>query len=477
MAPKVIVRKPPKPNPPNPGSTDPGPVHLRPGSPSNSDGPAAKIPRPALPDKTADAETGGDSSRQTTPPPPAIIISDLPVAVETRLHSDVMQVLNYRFLPPNSLPPADGHGIRTFLGRQFVDLAEGWVVQVRRDTVTGAYRATQASELGASGPPLFLDRVTMTWRPAEPDPSSGDGHKIDIDVDLLVQTVRNGSMEDPEISAGRTDTIESFLPAGAVVFARGLRQFPAEQAAVTYSELKAAELMFSEAKQAVDLNYIEAKVVIESYFGSRHEVATDRFYDSLSRGASLANEYQGEWGVDKFMCVDLDVYHQALVHKNDARGRIFIILENIKEGFHTVLGHEMLHVSRVSGFDSVSPGAVDYFYLRPEVLHTLKVPTSAHDIPERGVSEIIMQGGLTVEYLQITRIYEAQFINAVSEYSGVPNVFNIQTAVDFFNANPVIRAEMASRNNDSIVFAAKSMQQLHQARVADSQLFNSLINA
>ncbi|WP_224790621.1 hypothetical protein [Pseudomonas fluorescens] len=384
---------------------------------------------------------------------------------------------NYRFSPPAKLPPADDQGIRTYKERQFVDLAIGGVVQVRRDSVTGVYRAILASELGASGPALFFDRGTMTWLLAAPLPSSGVSHVIDIDVDEIIHNVRNGQDSDGLIDEGQNDRFERNLSPGSTIVARGLRQFSPEQAALMHSELKAVERIFFDANNAVGLNYREAEGVFESYFGGSHEVAIDRFSDSLLRGQALSKEYQGLWGVDKFMGVDSGGSCKAWIYTLDFHGRIFISLKHMRDGtLDIMLGHEMLHANRINRFTSVGPGAVDFFYLDVSMQHTLGRPIPAYDIPERGLSHIIMQGGLTAEYLSAFTSNHHRFIHGVSEYLGIPADFDLQTAVNLFNANPGLRAQMASRNADSIIWAAKSMQQLHQSSIAEYQWLDSLID-
>ena len=51
-------------------------------------------------------------------------------------------------------------------------------------------------------------------------------------------------------------------------------------------------------------------------------------------------------------------------------------------------------------------------------------------------------------------------------------ILDLKTAVKLFNANPLMRAHMASNNADSIIYAAKSMQVLHRAKTEYAWLYS-----
>lgn len=130
------------------------------------------------------------------------------------------------------------------------------------------------------------------------------------------------------------------------------------------------------------------------------------------------------------------------------------------------LGHEMLHTNRIDRFQTIGPNAADYFYLDSRLGRLLDWDSLAvYDVPERGVSEAIMRGGLTVEYLNAFTNDHDNFLFGVSDYLGVGDDLALQAAVDLFNANPSLRAHLAVNNADSLVYAAKSMQTLHRSKI------------
>lgn len=65
------------------------------------------------------------------------------------------------------LPPADDQGLRTFKGRDYVDLPDDRVALVKKDPDTGLYRARLPSELSPSGPVLIRDAQSRLWHPLD----------------------------------------------------------------------------------------------------------------------------------------------------------------------------------------------------------------------------------------------------------------------------------------------------------------------
>ena len=140
------------------------------------------------------------------------------------------------------------------------------------------------------------------------------------------------------------------------------------------------------------------------------------------------------------------------------------------------LGHEMLHTNRIDRFKAVGPNAADFFYLDASMRSLLGAePQTIYDVAERGVSEVIMRGGLTVDYLNAFSNQHDSFLFRISDYLGIGDDLDLKTAVKLFNANPLMRAQMAANNADSIIYAAKSMQVLHRAKTEYAWL-DSLIH-
>lgn len=449
------------------GST---PSRVRPGSPRLIDGPALKVSRPVSP--VADSQPGLPVTHD------AVTISPLPLAESASIRSVLLSLKHYRLSLSARLPEPDAQGLRSFKGRQFVDIAPGEIVQVQRDTTTGEYRAMLPSERFASGPALVLDRRTMIWKPEQVSILSDINSVMNARVDSSADSLRHSVSPDSpgRLYEGRDDRFERQVSKTATIVARGLEQFSPQCSALLRAELRAAQRIFSDAKDCVTANYVETAGILKGYFGQHHELVSERFADCLSRGEALSREYQGPWGLDKFVAVESDPDRSAWMYSLDFHGRFFISLNWLDAGdYASILGHEMLHTNRVNRFVSVGPGALDFFYLDAQLGHALDRPVPVYDIAEQGICEVIMQGGLTVAYLEGFTSDHDSFIAGVANCLGRSDTLDVQMAVDLFNANPAVRSQMASNNADSIIYAAKSLQALHLARTADSQLMSSLL--
>lgn len=458
----VVVRKPGINPPSTRNPADSIPPRLRPGGVFAGDMPEAKIARS---EQSALHRQPEQAAAQH-----AITVSDLHAPELASIRPVQLSLDHYRLKLSGKLPPANAQGLRVFAGRQFVDIAAGEIVQVRKNDATGEYRATLASERVASGPLVALDQRTLFWTIKKASVLSDIGNVLD-DAPAQVRWPA------AKLYEGLNDLSERQAALGATIIARGLGQFSAQQASLMRSELSAVEQIFSAALHAVNANYADTDRVLGGYFGQSHHLAKERFADCLMRGMALSREYQGPWGVEKFVAVDVDPFRRAWTYRQDFHGRFFISVNHMHAGkLAEVIGHEMLHTIRINRFKSVGPGAVDFFYLDAGAQQALGRAVPVYDIAERGVSEVIMHGGLTVDYLQAFGSDLAVFASGVAEHAGLSGGLSVQEAVDVFNANADVRAQMAARNADSIIYAAKSLQHLHQARAADNQLLNSLIN-
>lgn len=411
-----------------------------------------------------------------------VTITGLPLAENTSIRSVVMALENYRLRLPSSLPAADAQGIRRFKGREFVDIAPGEIVQVRQDVATGEYRATLPSEQSASGPRLVLDQRTMIWttEPLSILADIGDAMSTRSDPELIGLKPSidwDATAAQRSLYEGLDDRFERQASRTVTIVARGLSQFEPRHAAILRAELIATHQIFSDAGNGLAANYVEAGGIFQGFFGIHHEFIRVKLAACLSRGEALSKEYQGPWGMDKFVGVEFDQDRRAWVYQFDFHGRLFISLNHLQTGdFAAVLGHEMLHTNRVNRFKSVGPGALDFFYLDARMGKALGRPVPVYDLAERGVSEVIMQGGMTVAYLEGFTSDHSRFTAGVREALGLSGKLEVQTAVDLFNAYPAVRTSLASNNADSIIYAATSLQALHLTRIADSRLLESLLS-
>ncbi|HEX4551704.1 hypothetical protein [Pseudomonas sp.] len=431
---------------------------VRAGAELSADVPPAKVVR------TTGSDVQVDRVLRDPVPDDALLLSAMPHdASATPIFADVLE--RYRLKPPAHLPQADPDGIMRIANRQFVRIADDVIVQVRRDGKSGMYRATRASERSASGPVLFQDHRTLLWRleaVVVPDAATES-------VVVAPARAHQGLYE------GYADKFEKEATSRAVVVARGLGDFSQEHAAIVRSELKAVEQVFTDAARALALNYGEVAGILRQYFCLAEPDVSAKFAAALSRALMLSREYQGVWGEAKFVAVDSTDNSRAWINRADFHGRIFINVQFLKAGIGTVLGHEMLHLNRINRFTGVGVNAMDFFYLDHDGRRYLGKPVAALDIAEQSVSRAIMQGGLTVEYLSAFTDDHRYLIAGVQEHLALKKQIDVRTAVDLFNASPLLRAELALRNADSLVWAARSLQKLHHARAADSQLLSELI--
>lgn len=406
-------------------------------------------------------------------------LSPLKSAEVLPIRSVVQSLENYRLRAPDGLPVANAQGLRVIKDRLYADIAPGEIVLVRQTGTTGEYRATLTSELTASGPALAYDPRNRIWKlqGVYSSPDKGDVIDFDIDIDELIRGFSNDSRQKKRAHDGNDDSIERETLMAVTLVARGLTQFPPRQAELIRSELRVVESVFSDASQVIGMKLPDADSVYENFFGADHRTIAAQFADSVARGLALSREYQGTWGGDKFIGVDVDNQSSAWMYKKDFHGRFFINRKFMKRGMLSVsLGHEMLHTNRVDRFKAIGPNAADFFYLHDN-LQTLLDSDSriVYDVSERSVSDAIMRGGLTVDYMKATSDYHDSFLFGVSDYLGIVDDVELDEAVGLFNANSQLRAHMAANNADSIFFAAKSLQAWYRSKIEYVRL-DSLID-
>ncbi|VVP46801.1 hypothetical protein [Pseudomonas fluorescens] len=433
---------------------------------------------PAVKSFRADIEqVGVEVVRPGYTPIAAVTVEALPRTGVLPTHPTVTTLERYRLKAPAILPAANAWGLRIIKGRIYADIGSGEIVQVRQSAQTGEYRATLASELNASGPELFFDPQSATWKLERVQPLDNRGTVIDIDIDALIHEVRNHSAKKHRVDTGLNDSFERKTANDAPLVARGLKQFAPQEAALIRSELRVVESIFADAAHFAGLNYTETAALYESFFGSEHSAVASQVAGSVARGLALSREYQGHWGEEKFLGVDTDTNSEAWMYKGDFHGRFFLNRKYMRQGDLSMsLGHEMLHTNRIDRFKAVGPNAADFFYLDANMRSLLGAePQTIYDVAERGVSEVIMRGGLTVDYLNAFSDHHDSFLFRISDYLGIGDDLDLETAVKLFNANPLMRAQMAANNADSIIYAAKSMQVLHRAKIEYAWL-DSLID-
>ncbi|WP_460122844.1 RHS repeat domain-containing protein [Pseudomonas sp. H3_G09] len=293
--------------------------------------------------------------------------------------------------------------------------------------------------------------------------------------------VVNNDLDGRWFYEGENDFIEtSLIQSGKRIVSRGLDQFPMHLSAIISSQLPEMGQVFSEAIYALTQGFTESPAVLQSYFGPEYRAVENQLSHVWMRGLDMTNAYGGQAARGKFLGFvggpGPEMHSNAEVRPDDFYGRIAINLSRVDGDFEMVLGHELLHLNRVNRIGAVGPNAVDNFYLNSRSPEILNYPVMQYELPARGVSEAIMNGGLNLEFSERYPASHRDFITSVENYMGLPGMLDLETSISMFNEAPHMRAQMALNNADSIVFAAKSMSQLYRARQENSNLFYNLIN-
>ncbi|MCP1420223.1 insecticidal toxin complex protein TccC [Pseudomonas laurylsulfativorans] len=275
---------------------------------------------------------------------------------------------------------------------------------------------------------------------------------------------------------GENDLIEhTHLVRGHQIVARGLEAFQREHAEIVRTTLQHIGQMFGSAEIMLRHHPVESSSVLESHFGPQYRSVVNKLVENFSAGRHLAEEYQSKGG--KFLGVVMGDNIYAEVNKIDPHGRIALNVSKIDSGlFEITLGHELLHLGSVNNILVVGPYLSDHYYLSRDTPGFLGELGARYEQREQAVSEKIVQGGLTVEYMTAFAGVANDFVSTLDKWSEVPGtVSNISSAVDRFNANATVRAHVSANNADSVVFAASALHQMRNPGYAGSRLLNSLL--
>nr|WP_315446775.1 hypothetical protein [uncultured Pseudomonas sp.] len=148
-------------------------IHARPGEPAGGSAPRRDTTTPvdsspataiAAPRVVRPGRTPAAVDLDAIQPVPAITIQPTPAPLPAAV-SGPMPLTHYRISTDAHLPPANEQGLRTYKGRQYVDVPGG-TVQVAAIAENGPYRARLASELSPSGPVLVRAADGKLWHPA-----------------------------------------------------------------------------------------------------------------------------------------------------------------------------------------------------------------------------------------------------------------------------------------------------------------------
>ncbi|MGX9862721.1 hypothetical protein [Pseudomonas moraviensis] len=163
----IKVNLPTSPDSPQPGHSG--------RAPRTQPEPSLSTPPPVRP-----LGTHGTAGPELTRQSPVVIAHATTASVE-RGATGPQSLERYRIPAPERLSLANTEGLRTYKGREYVDVADGGIVLVGVDPQTGLYRAQLAAERVASGPLMLRDTGSGLWH------SLNDGDAVTL-ADTHLQT-------------------------------------------------------------------------------------------------------------------------------------------------------------------------------------------------------------------------------------------------------------------------------------------------
>lgn len=406
-------------------------VHSRDLLPGTFDSTKSVVPDPGDPGRV------GSSSDAT------VKITEMPDAAITPTHGEPTSLEPYRIRSASSLPATNEQGFRIHRGRQYADLAQGGTVLVQQDPVTGIYRATLASELQPSGPELMLDRDTMTWKPA-------GSSSFELPEAALIE----------RLYKGRDDEIERQIKSqGYTMSGRGITSFNPVQQKVIIEALATVQQTLGHAVGVANQMPGWSKQVVAKTIGEG-DVYFARVVDAWKAVVALCAQYREPSGLARFVCVDnpFNVRVHGFIRSDDNFGRVFLVGEKVSRGmlFDITLAHELSHLGEVHEVACRGPATVDYVYL-------------SHDLKNRTPSALALaKGELTDAQFDSWPAPTSQhFVRKVNELTNP--VHSLPHAVEVFNQDPRVRAEILSTTADIVAFCAFQLSSAFKAERARQQ--------
>ncbi|MBS4087607.1 RHS repeat domain-containing protein [Pseudomonas rustica] len=286
------------------------------------------------------------------------------------------------------------------------------------------------------------------------------------------------SDKDGRYYEGRNDEFEArLISSGKVILARGLSEFPQPPADIMRAQMQEAGSIYEGAQHALYSNLRGSKNVLQSYFGSSYRNITTRLLSYFASGEILARHYQEAAGDGKFIgAISIDAPFTAMVAPADNYGRVVVDMDFVSNReLPAVLAHELSHLIRVDGINVVGAGTMDNFYLGTLYPFLLGSSATPDSITHQDISELILSGGLTVEYMDTFPGSGSDFSRTVESYMGIAGAgASLSDAVSLFNSNPDLRAEMSVKNADSVAYSAKSLNSLYRARQSNGRMFTAI---
>jgi len=345
-----------------------------------------------------------------------------------------------------------------------------------RSAVEAKYKTVRYSgkERDATGLYYYGFRYYAPWlqRWVNPDPA-GDVQGVNryrfVANSPLTQREKEGRIYEGINDHGE----QSVVNKGDVIHWRGIQEFEPSARARVVETLEEVKQMYSDALAYLTDAPHDAEPVMRSYFGPEHEVVQETVKAAFKATAAMASEYASSRGGDKMVGIEVaGGRDNAYIFKQDFHGRIFIDISSVFESnFKTTLAHELTHLRRVNRFaTTVGAHAKDNFYLwGSEMSRLTGNAENRYDVKEEEVSNVIMNGGLTINYMEPHWGFN-EFLRRVSFLNEGPDFQGVDQALQVFNTQPLVSAHMAAENADSLAFAAQSLQRQYRWRQQDAHV-------
>ncbi|MFZ5933929.1 RHS repeat-associated core domain-containing protein [Pseudomonas sp. HS6-2] len=245
------------------------------------------------------------------------------------------------------------------------------------------------------------------------------------------------------------------------ITAYGLSQFPADEAETVKQALDAALLALRKVVKPGQSLYANE---MKTFFGPRYADVLPNIVNNWKKIAGMLTEYAtpeiGHKKINRATEGASNTYAQ--VAKSDFQGSILILDEFFStsltnETRAATIIHEISHLRRVSGIQSVSVSAQDFFYLLDSnaSADSYKIAYEGRLLENQVEDRIGLFNEIATENnYKIIRVDDQSMHYTDQQRLGY---LPLSDAVSRFNASSSLRARVTSKNSDSLSYSAMKM--------------------
>ncbi|WP_256672924.1 RHS repeat-associated core domain-containing protein, partial [Pseudomonas sp. v388] len=341
-----------------------------------------------------------------------------------------------------------------------------------RSVVEVKYKTVRYSgkERDASGLYYYGFRYYAQWlqRWINPDPA-GNVNGLNLFCFVGNTPVLHNDL-DGRIYIGVGDRMEDLMTSeGSTILYRGLSEFPDDLRDKLKIALFKVHAIYKNAIEMIKYHPNDSADIMRSFFGYRHAEVTHQIIQSWELALARAAEYQQDFAEGKFVGFrSINERLSAFTYQEDPLGRVIINTRHIysKKLVHT-LGHELTHIVDILESPLRGPSAKDYYYIYEEYISLLTIRADKpYKFPYKIAANVITNGGLNLNYLADSGVTANEFIQRVRALHPDPDVVtDLNTAVNQFNLNPHIAANVSANNADSLMHAAYHLHKHYKTEI------------